>query len=150
MRVCDFPLAWPEGRGRIDLKDRAPGRFRVDFRRAYNDLVEEAEGLHEGPGEVVLSTNLPLGKSGLPLVATSGRLADPGAALYVRRGGRVYALACDAYLDVAHNLRAIWATVRALRTIERHGTRALLEQSMVGHQAEVGGLTPVRLLASGG
>ena len=43
MRVCDFPLAWPEGRGRTDPKDRATGRFRVDFRRAYDDLLDEAE-----------------------------------------------------------------------------------------------------------
>lgn len=135
----DFPLAWPEGVDRTLPGDRVDGRFKADFRATYDAVLDEAERLRDDPGrEIVISTNVPLDAEERPVVAATKQLGDPGACVYVFRGGRPHALACDTYREVRHNLRAIWATIRALRTIERHATAGLLERSMVGHCREVG------------
>lgn len=153
MQPSDFPLAWPEGRDRTAPKARIAGRFKIGWRAAYDQLLDEAERLHEGDRDVVVSTNIPLGSDGLPVISLAGaRVADPGVCVYVWRGGRPYAIACDTYREVRQNLRALWATIRALRTIRRHGAAALLEQSMVGFCREVEAPVaepPVRLIAAG-
>ena len=131
MQPSDFPLAWPEGQPRAAA--RIKGRFKVGFQSAYDSLVTEAEKLHDAEDrDVVVSTAIPLGKRGLPLVALSDRIGDPGACVYLWRGGRPYALACDTYLDLHHNLRSLAVTLGALRQIQRHGATALMERSLAG------------------
>ena len=139
MQVKDFPLCWPEGYERTAAADRAVGRFRSAFKSAYNALFDEAKLLHEGDREFAISTNVPLDAEGMPVVAVAKkqRIADPGVAVYVWRGGRPYGIACDTYLDVASNMRALAATIAALRTIARHGTASLLAQSMIGFSRQI-------------
>lgn len=139
MQPQDFPLAWPAERERTPAPRRLVGRFKISFEAAYDALVHEAERLHDAKWgrDVVVSANVPLGKDGLPLVSVAGKIGDPGVCVYVWRDGKPYALACDTYLEVRHNLRALWATIQALRTIQRHATGALLAQSMAGFCREI-------------
>jgi hypothetical protein len=139
VQPSDFPLAWPEGRDRTPHEKRVVGRFTIPFQGAYDTLLNAAERLHDSKDrDVIISANIPLGVKGLPLVSvTKERLADPGVAVYIWKDGKPYVVACDNYLEVGHNLRAIWATIESFRTISRHGTSALLEQSMSGFCREI-------------
>ena len=154
MQPQDFPLAWPQDRSRTLACDRIAGRFKIAFSRAYDALLDEAEKLHDSKDwDVIVSANVPLGVKGLPVLSATGgtKIADPGVCLYVWREDRPYAVACDTYLEIRHNVRAIWATIRALRTIQRHATSALLAQSMVGFCREIEAVEKpaVKLIAAG-
>jgi DnaJ-domain-containing protein 1 len=48
---------------------------------------------------------------------------------------RPFVIACDTYRKVRWNLRAIGATVEALRAIQRHGASSMLEQAFTGFAA---------------
>lgn len=61
--------------------------------------------------------------------------ADPGVAVYFQWGGRPRTIACDAYLTLAENLRAVQETIKAMRAIGRHGATGLLEQALSGFTA---------------
>lgn len=139
MQPQDFPLAWPAERERTPPPRRVAGRFKTTFQAAWDALVHETEKLHDAQDrDVVISTNVPLSADGLPVVALSRKpIADPGVCVYVWREGRPYALACDTYIEVRHNMRALWATIQALRTVQRHATGTLLAQSMAGFAREI-------------
>jgi hypothetical protein len=110
----------------------------MEFRDAYDSLFDEAERLHEGDREFVISTNIPLGRDARPLVKASEHLGDPGVAVYVWKDGRPYAIASDGYLEVRHNLCAVRDTLRAFRTIARHRASSLARQMMSGFSREIG------------
>jgi cytochrome c5 len=44
-------------------------------------------------------------------------------------------IACDSYSTVRANMRAVGATVEALRAIQRHGATSLLERAFTGFAA---------------
>ena len=152
MQPQDFPLMWPKDRPRTSPESRVVGKFTITFENAYDALIHEAEKLHDAECEVIISTNIPLDKEGMPLVSASKHLGDPGVAVYVWREGKPYAMSCDTYQSVRHNLRALWATIQALRTIQRHATGALLAQSMSGFAREVtaGERVDVKMIAANG
>ncbi len=66
MTVVDvYPLCWPAGRPRTRYPKRS--RFGANFVRARNCLMHEIKLL--GGQNVVLSTNIPLRRDGLPLAS---------------------------------------------------------------------------------
>lgn len=87
---------------------------------------------------VVISSNVPLRRDGLPL-ASATEPQDPGVAVYFeRRVGEAwvpFVVACDTYERVKANLRAVGLTVEALRSIARHGATEMLEQAFTGFAA---------------
>jgi len=98
-----------------------------------------------GADEIVVSSNVRTARDGF-MVGDYKEPKDPGVAVYFRRarsagagdGARTfvnYAMACDVYNTVRSNLRALGLTVAALRTIERHGSRTLLERAFTGFAA---------------
>jgi hypothetical protein len=129
-----YPLTWPEGRPRT--RTRRASRFELGFVDARDRLLDELRRL--GARDVVISSNVPLRRDGLP-VADAREPADPGVAVYFERrvGDRSvpFVIACDTYNRVKANLRAIGLTVEALRSIERHGASELLEQAFTGFAA---------------
>jgi hypothetical protein len=136
MKPTDYPLCWPEGQART--AHRLPGRFRSTFEAAYDKLFDECEKLHdEVTGEFIISADVPLGAKGLPLVSAAKHAGDPGVAVYVWKTGSVYALACDTYTEVHHNMLALAHTISAMRTVARHGSAKLLEQSLSGFRTEL-------------
>lgn len=129
--VAEYPLYWPLQYPRC--AERRNALFKVDFATARTSLVHELEKLHAR--DVLLSTNVPIRRDRLPMVPDR-EPEDTGVAVYFTRlvGGREkpFALACDQYAKVRWNIRAIQATLEALRTIERCGTTSMMEQAFSG------------------
>lgn len=129
-----YPLYWPEGQPRS--RNRYDAAFKVDFCRARDELLHSIQLL--GGRGVVLSTNVALRHDGLPY-ANMPEPMDPGVAVYFdRRMGqdlKPFVIACDHYRKVRWNLRAVGATVEALRSIQRHGATSMLEQAFTGFAA---------------
>ena len=129
MKRSSYPLDWPPHVQRTVSGRRVSSRFRkLSFGAARDALVRAASRFGCG---IVLSTNIGIRRDGLPY-ANQPAPDDPGVALYFTRGTKHYALACDTYRTVAENMRALQATLDALRTIERHGSAGLLEQAVSG------------------
>lgn len=132
-----FPLTWPSGQGRTPRDRRRSGNFKVTFGAAREDLLSELRML--GAAYVVISSDAPTRRDGLPYADADP--ADPGAAVYFERAGKPYVIACDTYVALHANVRAIGLTVHALRTIERHGSTQMMEQAFTGFAA----LPPARV-----
>lgn len=130
-----YPLAWPALTARTPSHKRRASPFSVGLATTRDQLLNELRLL--GARDVVISSNLALRRDGLPLANASEPL-DPGVAVYFVRGYpklRPFVVACDSYAKVGANLRAISATIGALRTIDRHGASEMLEQAMQGFAA---------------
>jgi hypothetical protein len=130
--VAPYPLYWPLHHKRTEPHARRDARFVVDFSAARNDLSLELQRL--GARDVVMSSNIPIRRDGLPMVPDR-EPDDPGIAVYFTRKGRPFVIACDHFRRVRWNIRAIGATLEALRSIERHGTTTMLEQAFSGFAA---------------
>jgi hypothetical protein len=138
--VAAFPLYWPLQYPRT--VHRRSARFVVDFQTARTQLLTQLDRLHAS--NMVLSTNIPLRRDGLPAVPDREPV-DPGVAVYFSRrtrkadghlgGPTSFVIACDQFDRVRWNLRAIGATIEALRAIERHGSTSMLEQAFSGFAA---------------
>ncbi|HEU4731729.1 MAG TPA: J domain-containing protein [Kofleriaceae bacterium] len=128
------PLHWPAGQPRTSYRHAA--KFEVDFGRSRDELLSALNLL--GTRNVILSTNVALRQDGLPY-ANMPEPKDPGVAVYfdrnVKQMWKPYVIACDTYSKVRWNVRAIWATVEALRSIKRHGASSMLEQAFTGFAA---------------
>lgn len=82
---------------------------------------------------LVISSNIPVNDIGIPHSWAVCDSEDTGAAIYwIDKAGRPMALACDTYDTVVGNLKGIYHTLEALRTIERHGSSQLLERAFDG------------------
>lgn len=136
--VASYPLYWPLQHPRAQR--RGVARFVVDFATARNQLVGELHRL--GARDVVMSTNIPIRRDGLPMVPDR-EPDDPGVAVYFVRKGKPFVIACDNFTKVRWNLRAIGATLEALRAIERHGTTSMMDQAFSGFAA-LPAITPPR------
>lgn len=145
-----FPLQWPAGWKRTQERSAgAFGRMKTEYGTAGGSWrkavpLSIADGIARVRGElqrmglrdhdIVISTNLPLRLDGLPR-ADSSNPADPGVAVYWRRGNATRCMAIDRYLKVADNLAAIAATLEAMRAIERHGGAEILDRAFTGFVA---------------
>jgi DnaJ-domain-containing protein 1 len=128
-----YPLCWPSDQLRTPGAQRDPGyQFKVTFGRARDELLHELQLM--GAREVVVSTNIPVRNDGLPY-ANAREPDDAGIAVYFQQGKRSLVIACDSYRTTRANMRAIGATVAALRTIQRHGATSLLERAFTGFTA---------------
>jgi hypothetical protein len=141
MTIERYPLTWPAGQPRTPYHRRADAAFKVDFTRARDELLHSIQLL--GGRNVILSSNIALRQDGLPY-ANMPEPQDPGIAAYFDRSvknadarfeTRPFVIACDTYRKAKWNLRAIGATVEALRSIQRHGASSMLEQAFTGFAA---------------
>jgi hypothetical protein len=96
--------------------------FQVGFAQARDELLRELALLKVD--RVVISTNIPLRRDGLPY-ANQREPHDPGVAVYFRWQGREYCFACDQWDLVKDNMRAIGLYTASLRPIltSRWGVR---------------------------
>lgn len=83
---------------------------------------------------VIISTNIPIKRNGDPY-AQPGKIDDPGVAVYFMLYGEQHVLACDKWIDITSNLRALEKTVEAMRGIERWGASDMLKRSFTGFKA---------------
>lgn len=133
MTQTRFPLSWPAGRARTPAHRRQRPKFKAPtFARARDDLLAELR--RHGATNVILSTNVELRQDGLPY---SGRRNpdDPGVAVYFTRKERDLAIACDQWVSVEENLRAISDAIECLRMIGRRGTGDMVDAAFTGFTA---------------
>jgi hypothetical protein len=82
----------------------------------------------------VISSNIELRQDGLPY-SNRRRPDDPGVAVYFTYEGRQQCIPCDRWATVEENLRAVWKSVEALRSLERWGAKSFVNAAFTGFQA---------------
>lgn len=129
------PFDWPTTWRRTDPARRRRAPYVVSFTKAWNDLQYDMDRMDAS--NVRVSCLLQARQDGRPMAGQHPeRLSDePGVALYFVRGGTAQVIACDAWASVRDNLRAIGLAVAAVRSIERSGTRELMERAFSGFTA---------------
>lgn len=128
--LTSYPICWPPGKVRIPSGRRRSSQFKA---RAFGQIREEllTELNRMGAREVIVSSDIPSRDDGLPY-AEFREPRDPGMAVYFKRRGKPYVIACDSYWK---NMRAIAATLEALRSVERHASTEMMEQAFTGFAA---------------
>lgn len=133
--IDTYPLAWPLGWKRTPIAQRGISDYRVDFTKARDDLARELGLLCHRTIDVVISSNVPTRRDGLPY-ANQREPEDPGVAAYwVDRKGTQRVIACDAWRHVRENLRAVGLAVSAFRMIERTKASEILDRTFQGFAA---------------
>ncbi|RYE02369.1 MAG: J domain-containing protein, partial [Sphingobacteriales bacterium] len=137
-----YPLSWPIQHPRTPEIERTRAKFgRKDnhseyswsttkpltlaqacdrVRKELNAYTRTGQTYRVHPDSVIISTNIPTNKSGLPRSGHRKPL-DPGAAVYFDLDGEPYCLPCDKWDRVEDNIAAIAAHIGAMRSIERWG-----------------------------
>jgi hypothetical protein len=132
MSVDAFPLQWPQGWTRTTPYRRERGAFKTTFAKARDELMAEISRM--GGRHPVLSSNLALRRDGLPY-AQQTRIEDPGIAVYFDYKGRPMCFACDRYVSIEANTRAIQLSIAAIRGLERWGASDMMERAFTGFVA---------------
>jgi hypothetical protein len=125
-----YPLCWPDGWPRKQSWQRNSSTYRVTFATARDSLVRELRLAHAR--DIVVSSNVPVRRDGLPLAGMS-EPRDPGVAVYwtdTKRRPRV--IACDVWRTVRENVRAVGLAVEHIRGLERTGASEILERAFSG------------------
>lgn len=134
-----YPLEWPEGWPRTKDVDRkwslAGGRARnKGWNAALAELHDELRRL--GATNVVLSTNMPLRRDGLPYAnASAKRIDDTGCAVYFMLNDRAMVMAQDSYELLIDNMRSLRLAINHLRGLNRHGGGHMMERAFSGFEA---------------
>lgn len=128
-----FPLQWPTGWPRTAAHRRQRSKFKPG---ALADEAQETrwELQRLGARHPVISTNIELRRDGLPY---SNRRSpdDPGVAVYFTYEGRQQCIPCDRWATVEENLRAVWKSIEALRSLERWGAKSFVDAAFTGFTA---------------
>lgn len=122
-----YPLQWPHGWERAKWRKKA--RYSADFSATRDDLIKSLRLL--GATQVVISCNIPTRRDGLPY-STYNEPMDSGVAVYFILGGEQRVIACDRWIKVKNNLRAIYIATEALRSLERCGASEILNRAFLG------------------
>lgn len=125
-----YPLSWPAGYPRSRFPQRAI--FKTAFAKTRDQLTHELSLL--GATQVVISSNIPLRRDGLPY-AGQAQPKDPGIAVYFLWQKEQRVLACDKWDRVEDNLHAIELAVGAIRGLERWGVSDILKRAFQGFTA---------------
>jgi hypothetical protein len=139
-----YPLTWPVGWKRTDPHRRKTSEYKVDFGRARDEVVRELRLLGAVTSTIVISSNIPTRRDGLPYSGMA-EPHDPGIAVYwsVRRYDRAASrdtliertIACDVWRRTRENMRALSLAIGALRMLERTGTSEILDRAFTGFAA---------------
>ena len=125
-----FPLSWPPHKPRTDWRKRKNGLFKQNDRpinreQAVRRVQREVELL--GGRHLIVSTDVPIRRDGMPYSNRSQEPTDPGACVYFHLHGKPYAMACDTFDKVAQNIAAVAGHIEATRKIERYGVATAAE-----------------------
>ena len=132
MSATAHPLQWPAGWPRTE--HRTHSVFRTEFSKSRARLLNELRLL--GARNVVISSNMPLRRDGLPYAdASTEKLEDPGVAIYFTLKDRPLSMARDKYRTPGENLHSLVWAVNSIRAIERHGGQYMMERAFAGFSA---------------
>ena len=132
MTIDAFPLQWPVHVARTRPEHRVGGRFMVTPSKAMEELVKEVR-LSAGR-DLILSSNVPLRRDGLPY-ANAREPDDPGVAAYFIRKGQQVCIPCDTYDRHWKNIRAIGLSIKDMRGPEMRGCAAITDAAYTGFLA---------------
>lgn len=125
-----YPLQWPVGWPRTEHPERA--RFQTSQSSAQNGIIRELARL--GATDVVISTNQPLRRDGMPY-ASRRAPDDSGVAVYFKLDGADQCIPCDKWWTIADNMHAIELTIGALRGLDRWGAKEMVNAAFRGFKA---------------
>ena len=143
--ITNYPLAWPLNQVRTAPGDRKRASFMTRVSSGYGYRVSRKHSVSEssaaleleikrmGGDELIISSNLKVKQNGLPY-SNLRTPDDPGIAVYFKWRKRDLVFACDRWLSVEDNLRAIVKHIEALRGQERWGVGSL-DQAFAGYAA---------------
>lgn len=124
-----YPLAWPEGWARTAAHRRRRAPYKLNPEAATQHLVAELGRLGAIKNTVVISTNMPIRRDGLPY-ANVRAPEDPGVAVYwSTQAFKDRAIGCDKWDKLHDNIHAIGLAIAALRAIDRAGASQILERA---------------------
>lgn len=138
-----YPLCWPADWKRTASRSNAQfgkvnsnangyaGKSRLSITDAVDRIADELRRIGIKEETVIISTNIQLNLNGVPR-GDRGEPADPGVAVYWTRKGKPQCMPIDRYTRVADNLAAVAATLEALRAVERHGGRSIIDRAFMG------------------
>lgn len=143
LNVDAYPCYWPEGWARTEAYKRKDSRYQYTFARARDEITRQLKLL--GAREIVISTNIPLRRDGLPLAGQT-EPRDPAVAVYwaelggwdVKNQRQTYkhrVIACDHWKRVHENMHAINKSLDALRALQRAGATQVVEKAFTGFLA---------------
>lgn len=132
MSASAYPLQWPEGWPRTSSPERA--RFQCRFAQARDGIIRQLELMGVGDWNIVISTNIPLRRDGLPYAGQRDP-EDRGVAVFWSDKGEQRVIACDRWDRVKDNLRALEKTIEAMRGIERWGSTDIVNKAFTGFAA---------------
>lgn len=128
-----YPLHWPAGISRTPREDIYWSRFAPGTRlQEIRNVRAEIERL--GGDNVIVSTDMRIRADGNPY-ARDKAPADRGVAVYFDYQGSQKCFACDRWLKVEENLRAIFKSIEAIRGLERWGSSDFVESAFRGFTA---------------
>jgi hypothetical protein len=128
-----YPLAWPAGWPRTPSYKRQPSKFKPGA-LALEAQETRWELQRLGAKNAVISTNIELRQDGLPY-SNRRRPDDPGVAVYFTYEKRQQCIPCDRWATVEENLRAVWKSIEALRSLERWGAKSFVDAAFTGFAA---------------
>lgn len=124
-----YPLNWPEGWARTPAGRRRRAPYKLPPDAATQHLVGELGRLGAIKSSVVISTNMPIRRDGLPY-ANVRAPEDPGVAVYwSTQAFKDRAIGCDKWDKLHDNIHAIGLAIAALRAIDRAGASQILERA---------------------
>ncbi len=135
MKPERFPLVWPQGYPVTERREKS--NFKADFVKCRDGMINEFK-LLLSPASfqgMIISTNMPHNKDGLITGKAPLMYPNPGIAVYFEFGGEDKILACDHWMYLHENMRAIQYTVQSLRSLERHKCTDILSRTMTGLKA---------------
>ena len=132
-----YPLHWPDGWPRTSANKQlwslAGGRRHSQaWALVVDRLLGELDRI--GAKQVVLSTNQPLRRDGLPYAATR-RFEESGAAVYFTLNRQQLVMAQDRYELLADNIRSLALAIEGMRQMQRHGGGHMMERAFSGFAA---------------
>ena len=125
-----YPLQWPAHVPRTRLPKFSDFKDWTDH-QSYLEVCDELRKMRAS--NIVVTSNLTLTASGTPYARQ--KVEDHGVAVFFTRNGKDYCIACDKFRPVSHNLHAISLTVKAIRSVERWGTAAMVDAMFAGYAA---------------
>lgn len=127
-----YPLYWPHGWPRTPSRQQERSRFARTPGRAQSGLLAELRQL--GAKRIILSSNIPLRKDGLPY-ASRNEPEDAGVAAWFTLDGEEQCIPCDRWWRVWENTHAIALSVGALRGLDRWGAKSMMRAAFRGFAA---------------
>lgn len=127
-----FPLSWPIGFAR-NTGEKVSSQFKCTLGQARDGVKAEIERMRGTA--VIISSNIPTKANGDMYASARPVDNDHGVAVYFTWKGDQVVLACDRYITIRENLRAIEKSIEAMRGLDRWGCSDILSRAFSGFKA---------------